>query len=133
MKREKQQKTSPSSAPLEESGTLPGKPEESAECVAEAGQDSMPYPPMYQVVMLNDDYTPMDFVTELMERVFNMPPLEARSKMFQVHQDGHSVCGTYTHDVAETKVVQVMDTAVQYHYPLKCIMRKETRYAVKKP
>lgn len=117
-------------------GTLKNNPlgnqEGSIENTTEPYEDIMPYPAMYQVILLNDDFTPMEFVMELLERVFFVPPLEARAKMLQVHQDGQAVCGIYTYDVAETKVIQVMDTATQYNYPLKCIMRKETRYAIKK-
>lgn len=128
---EKQQKNNPVFQGILKNNPLENK-SESIENEAESYEDITSYPAMYQVILLNDDFTPMDFVMELLERVFFVPPLEARAKMLQVHHDGQAVCGIYTYDVAETKVVQVMDTATQYNYPLKCIMRKETRYAIKK-
>lgn len=121
----------PSRSSMSNAGNPEGH-ETAKECLSESEQEAYSYPCMYQVILLNDDFTPMDFVTGLLEQVFHVPPLEARSKMLQVHHDGQAICGIYTHDVAETKVIQVMDTATHYHYPLKCIMRKETRYAVKK-
>lgn len=90
------------------------------------------HPSMYHVIMLNDDYTPMDFVTGVLETTFHMTPLEARGTMMKIHQEGQALCGTYTHDVAETKVIKVISAAEQYNYPLRCIIRKEPRYAVKK-
>lgn len=90
------------------------------------------YPSMYHVIMLNDDYTPVDFVTDILEKTFHMTPLEARSITLKVHHEGQGSCGIYTLDVAETKVLKVMANAQQFNYPLKCIIRKESRYAIKK-
>lgn len=84
------------------------------------------YPSMYNVLLLNDDFTPMDFVMDMLESSFHIPPLEARSVMLQAHETGQAVCGTFTHDVAETKVIKAMNLAKQFNHPLKCILRKES-------
>ncbi len=82
-------------------------------------------PSMYKVLLLNDDYTPMEFVVHVLERFFNKPREEATSIMLHVHQKGVGVCGVYTYEVAETKVTQVMDFARQHQHPLQCTMEKE--------
>lgn len=131
MDRKKQQKDNPIFQGILKNNPLEKK-DISNKANTESYEDQVSYPAMYRVILLNDNFTPMEFVMELLERVFFVPPLEARAKMLQVHHESQAVCGIYTHDVAETKVIQVMDTAMQYNYPLKCIMRKETRYAIKK-
>lgn len=82
-------------------------------------------PSMYKVLMLNDDYTPMEFVVHVLERFFNKNREEATRIMMQVHQRGVGVCGVYTYEVAETKVTQVMDLARQNQHPLQCTIEKE--------
>jgi ATP-dependent Clp protease adaptor protein ClpS len=91
------------------------------------------YPSMYSVVMLDDDYTPMDFVVFVLERVFHMPAGEAHTLMLRVHKEGQAVCGSFTREVAETKVMQVIDFARANEYPLKCIMHKSGENVIKKP
>lgn len=81
-------------------------------------------PPMYQVVMMNDDYTPMDFVVMVLESFFNMTSENAVRVMLDVHQKGQGRCGVFTRDVAETKVAQVMDFARQHEHPLLCKIEK---------
>ena len=81
-------------------------------------------PPMYQVVLLNDDYTPMDFVVEVIQRFFHASVQEAVSIMLQVHNQGAGVCGVFTRDVAETKAEQVVHYARSHAHPLQCIVRK---------
>ena len=81
-------------------------------------------PSMYRVLMLNDDYTPMEFVVHVLERFFNKAREEATQIMLHVHQKGIGVCGIYPYDVAETKVVQVMDFARKHQHPLQCTMEK---------
>ena len=81
-------------------------------------------PSMYQVVMLNDDYTPMEFVVMVLERFFNKSREEATHIMLHVHQKGVGVCGVYTYEIAETKVTQVMDAARQNQHPLQCTLEK---------
>jgi ATP-dependent Clp protease adaptor protein ClpS len=82
-------------------------------------------PSMYKVLLLNDDYTPMDFVIDVLERFFHKSQQEATSIMWQVHLGGVGICGVYTYEVAETKVAQVMQYSVQNEHPLQCTMEKE--------
>jgi ATP-dependent Clp protease adaptor protein ClpS len=82
-------------------------------------------PSMYKVLMLNDDYTPMEFVVHILERFFNKNRSEATRIMLHVHRRGVGVCGVYTYEVAETKVTQVMDFARQHQHPLQCTLEKD--------
>ena len=81
-------------------------------------------PSMYKVIMLNDDYTPMEFVVLVLERYFNKSHEDATRIMLHVHQKGVGVCGVFTYEVAETKVQQVMDLARQHQHPLQCTLEK---------
>lgn len=80
---------------------------------------------MYRVLILNDDYTPMEFVVLILERFFSKSREQATRIMLHVHQKGVGVCGVYTYEVAETKVAQVMDLARRNEHPLQCTMEKE--------
>src|SRR5271167_544324 len=82
-------------------------------------------PSMYKVLMLNDDYTPMEFVVHILERFFNKNRQEATRIMMHVHRRGVGICGVYTYEVAETKVTQVMDFARQHQHPLQCTLEKD--------
>ncbi len=82
-------------------------------------------PAMYKVLMLNDDYTPMEFVVHVLERFFQKTRDEATRIMLHVHRRGVGVCGVYTYEVAETKVTQVMDLARQNQHPLQCTIEKD--------
>ncbi|MFZ9501645.1 MAG: ATP-dependent Clp protease adapter ClpS [Beijerinckiaceae bacterium] len=82
-------------------------------------------PSMYRVLLLNDDYTPMEFVITVLRRYFNKNPDEATRIMLHVHHHGVGECGVYTYEVAETKVTQVMDFARKHQHPLQCIMEKK--------
>ena len=82
-------------------------------------------PALYKVLLLNDDYTPMEFVVYVLERFFNKNNEEATTIMLHVHQNGVGMCGIYTYDVAETKVAQVLDLARRHEHPLQCTMEKE--------
>ncbi|WP_424136862.1 ATP-dependent Clp protease adapter ClpS [Roseomonas chloroacetimidivorans] len=82
-------------------------------------------PTMYKVLMLNDDYTPMEFVVHVLERFFQKNRDEATRIMLHVHRRGVGVCGVFTYEVAETKVTQVMDLARQNQHPLQCTIEKE--------
>ena len=82
-------------------------------------------PSLYKVLLLNDDYTPMEFVVHVLERFFGKGREEATRIMLHVHQKGVGVCGVYTFEVAETKVTQVMDFARNNMHPLQCTMEKE--------
>ena len=82
-------------------------------------------PAMYKVLMLNDDYTPMEFVVHILERIFNKNRDEAVQIMLHVHRHGVGVCGVFTFEVAETKVAQVIEFARRHEHPLQCTMEKE--------
>jgi ATP-dependent Clp protease adaptor protein ClpS len=82
-------------------------------------------PPMYKVLLLNDDYTPMEFVVHVLERFFSKSREEATRIMLHVHRRGVGICGVFTYEVAETKVTQVMDFARQHQHPLQCTLEKE--------
>jgi ATP-dependent Clp protease adaptor protein ClpS len=121
---------------------LQGPP--SREFVRAAGQDDDPFvndgdgqvgvatrtrtkskkPSQYKVLMLNDDYTPMEFVVMVLKRFFRMDLEQATRVMLHVHQRGVGVCGVYPYEVAETKVTQVMDFARQNQHPLQCTLEK---------
>ena len=79
-------------------------------------------PPLYKVILLNDDFTPMDFVVEVLMEFFNMSEEKATQVMLQVHSQGVGVCGTYSKDVAETKVCIVNEYSREHHHPLMCSM-----------
>jgi len=82
-------------------------------------------PSMYKVLMLNDDYTPMEFVVHVLERFFSKSREEATRIMLHVHRRGVGLCGVFTYEVAETKVTQVMDFARQNQHPLQCTLEKD--------
>ena len=82
-------------------------------------------PSMYRVLLLNDDYTPMEFVVSILQAFFNKDSQEAMQIMLQVHHNGVGECGVYTYEIAETKVSQVMDHARKNQHPLQCIMEKK--------
>ena len=81
-------------------------------------------PAMYKVLMLNDDYTPMEFVVLVLQNFFSMSIEDATRVMLQVHQQGVAVCGVFTYEVAETKVTQVIDFARENQHPLQCTLEK---------
>lgn len=82
-------------------------------------------PPLYKVLLLNDDYTPMEFVVAVLERFFGMNHAQAFEVMLTVHKRGLAVVGVFSHEIAETKVGQVMDFARRHQHPLQCTMEKE--------
>lgn len=82
-------------------------------------------PPLYKVLLLNDDYTPMEFVVLVLERFFGMTHAQAFEIMLTVHKKGVAVVGVFSHEIAETKVAQVMDFARKHQHPLQCTMEKE--------
>ena len=82
-------------------------------------------PSMYRVLLLNDDYTPMEFVVYVLEQIFNKSREDATQIMLHVHQNGLGLCGVYTYEVAETKVAQVVDSARRNQHPLQCTMEKD--------
>ncbi len=92
--------------------------------VVEEVQPQLKKPPLYQVVLLNDDYTPMEFVVDVLERIFSLDRTRATRVMLEVHTRGKGVCGVFTFEIAETKVAQVMTYARQHQHPLLCTMEE---------
>lgn len=82
-------------------------------------------PSLYRVLILNDDYTPMEFVVYVLERFFGKSRDDATRIMLLVHQNGVGVCGVFTYEVAETKVAQVIETSRRHQHPLQCTMEKD--------
>lgn len=82
-------------------------------------------PPLYKVLLLNDDFTPMEFVVHILERLFSMTHAQAIEIMLTVHRKGLAVVGVFSHEIAETKVMQVMELARRQQHPLQCTMEKE--------
>lgn len=103
----------------------PSGPIEPGDAVAVKPRPKTRKPTMYKVLMLNDDYTPMEFVVYVLERFFYKTRDQATQIMLNVHRRGVGVCGVYTYEVAETKVTQVMDLARQNQHPLQCTIEKE--------
>lgn len=83
-------------------------------------------PPMYRVLLLNDDYTPMDFVVEILREIFHKDRSEAERIMLNVHRKGAGLCGIYTYEIAETKVTRVRAKAKEAGFPLRCTMEPES-------
>ncbi|MFQ3198245.1 MAG: ATP-dependent Clp protease adaptor protein ClpS [Paraglaciecola sp.] len=90
----------------------------------EAVKQKLAPPPMYKVLLNNDDYTPMDFVIEVLTRFFNLDSEKANQIMLTVHYQGRAVCGIYTAEIAETKVLQVTQYAKKHQHPLMCSMEQ---------
>ena len=90
----------------------------------EQARPEVKQPPLYRVVLINDDYTPMEFVVEILESVFGMERTRATQVMLEVHTKGKGVCGVYNFEIAETKVAQVMGIARQHQHPLLCTMEE---------
>jgi ATP-dependent Clp protease adaptor protein ClpS len=82
-------------------------------------------PSLYKVLMLNDDYTPMEFVVHILEAIFGKSQEEATNIMLMVHQKGVGVCGVYTYEIAESKVTETVDYAKKNEHPLQCTLEKE--------
>ena len=92
--------------------------------VVEVAKPKLARPPLYTVLLMNDDYTPMDFVIEVLMGFFSMDEEKATQVMLHVHTRGRGVCGVYTREVAESKVSQVNDFARMHQHPLLCTMEK---------
>lgn len=105
-------------------GDNPEKDPESGSGVATLAKPKVKEPPLYQVLLLNDDYTTMDFVIHVLQKFFHKTPGEANKIMLSVHHSGRGACGLYPYDVAETKIMQVNEYARKNEMPLKCAMEK---------
>jgi len=95
-----------------------------SEFVVEAERTSTKPPPLYKVLLLNDDFTPMEFVVIVLQQFFGMDRERAMRVMLQVHTEGSGVCGVFPKDVATTKVEQVVSFARQHQHPLACVMEE---------
>ena len=92
--------------------------------ILEAVRVKLKPPPMFKVMLLNDDYTPMDFVVVVLQTVFAMSREQATQVMLKVHRDGMGVCGIYTKEIAANKVEQVIELAKSHQHPLQCTMEE---------
>jgi ATP-dependent Clp protease adaptor protein ClpS len=90
----------------------------------EAQRSKLKPPPMFKVMLLNDDYTPMEFVVVVLQKFFGMTRERATQVMLKVHREGIGVCGVYPHDIASTKVQQVAAYARRHQHPLQCVMEE---------
>ena len=97
---------------------------EDFDLAVEEARPKLKQPPLYRVVLINDDYTPMEFVVEILETVFGMERTRATQVMLEVHTKGKGVCGVYNYEIAETKVAQVMGIAKQHQHPLLCTLEE---------
>lgn len=95
------------------------------ELVVAPSKPELKQPPKYRVLMLNDDYTPMDFVIEVLESLFSMAHDNATQTMMLVHTEGQALCGTFTFEIAEAKVEQANSYAQQHGHPLQCTLEEE--------
>ena len=111
--------TKPPTAPVQ----LP-KTDDGGAVVVERRTEKVKPPQMHQVVMLNDDFTPMEFVVFVLQKFFSMNREQATQIMLKVHMDGAGICGVYPNDVATTKVEQVVAFARQHQHPLRCVMEE---------
>ncbi len=93
--------------------------------VVEESAPKLKRPPLYQVVLINDDYTPMEFVVDILQRFFSMDRTKATRVMLEVHTKGKGVCGVFTYEIAETKVATVHDTARERGFPLRASLEEE--------
>jgi ATP-dependent Clp protease adaptor protein ClpS len=94
------------------------------EALLEADKTKAKKPPMFKVMLLNDDYTPMEFVVSVLQKFFSLDREQATRIMLQVHNDGRGTCGVYPRDIAATKVEQVTSFARQHQHPLACVMEE---------
>lgn len=97
---------------------------QSHDLLVEEERPKLKRPPLYRVILVNDDYTPMEFVVEILQTVFAMERTKATRVMLEVHTKGKGVCGVYTYEIAETKVAQVTSIAQQQQHPLLCTMEE---------
>ena len=96
----------------------------SIDLAVEEARPKLKEPPLYRVVLINDDYTPMEFVVDILESIFGMERTRATQVMLEVHTKGKGICGVYNFEIAETKVAQVMGIAQQHQHPLLCTMEE---------
>lgn len=96
-----------------------------SENLLEVERVKAPPPPLYRVLLLNDDFTPMDFVVKVLEQIFHMGREQATLVMLKVHNEGSGLCGVFPRDIAETKVNQVIGFARSHQHPLQCVLEED--------
>ncbi|GMW05544.1 MAG: hypothetical protein AMXMBFR8_03410 [Nevskiales bacterium] len=101
-----------------------GHPEEGRGLAVEEAKPRLKKPPLFRVILINDDYTPMEFVVEVLELIFAMDRPKATRIMLEVHTKGKGVCGVFTYEIAETKVAQVTSYSQQHQHPLLCTLEE---------
>ena len=102
----------------------PGGPDRGSTVLLERQEARTKQPPLYQVLLLNDDYTPMEFVVVVLQKFFSMELEKATQVMLRVHREGRGVCGVYTRDIAATKVELVSSFSRMHQHPLQCVMEE---------
>jgi ATP-dependent Clp protease adaptor protein ClpS len=102
----------------------PVRPDSGVGVAVEEAQPEVKQPPLYQVVLLNDDYTPMEFVVDVLEKFFGLNRPNATRIMLEVHTKGKGVCGVFTYEIAETKVAQVTTYSRDHQHPLMCTLEQ---------
>lgn len=106
-------------------GNTPGnRPDEGRGLAVEEAKPKLKKPPLFRVILINDDYTPMEFVVEVLELIFGMDRPKATRVMLEVHTKGKGVCGVFTYEIAETKVAQVTSYSQQHQHPLLCTLEE---------
>jgi len=100
-------------------------PSDNQDLAVEESRPKLKRPPMYRVILVNDDYTPMEFVVGILESVFGMERTTATRVMLEVHTKGKGTCGVFSYEIAETKVAQVTTIAQQQQHPLLCTMEED--------
>ncbi|NDF12257.1 MAG: ATP-dependent Clp protease adapter ClpS [Proteobacteria bacterium] len=98
---------------------------ETTEELESSPASALAHPHLYEVVLLNDDFTPIDYVVFVLKRFFRKSQQEAMQTALQVHNEGQATCGLYTREIAETKIMQVINLSRKNNHPLRCVMRKE--------
>ena len=106
-------------------GAVPLREGKEAVCISTETKYKLKEPSLYKILLLNDDFTPMEFVVMILEHYFAKNKNQATKIMLHVHNHGFGECGTYTYEIAETKINQVLNFSCKYQYPLQCIMEKK--------
>jgi ATP-dependent Clp protease adaptor protein ClpS len=101
-----------------------GRPDDGRGLALEEAKPKLKKPPLFRVILINDDYTPMEFVVEVLELIFALDRPKATRIMLEVHTKGKGVCGVYTYEIAETKVAQVTSYSQQHQHPLLCTLEE---------
>ena len=103
---------------------MAGRHEQTDSAITDRAEHKTEEPKLYNVILLNDDYTPMEFVVQVLEKIFSLDRTTATRIMLEVHTKGKGVCGVFTYEIAETKVAQVTGLAQQHQHPLLCTMEE---------